>query len=63
MLKASELPKRFWANAIKTTIYVSNISPTYAVLQKQTHEIWYGVKPRVSHLRVFGCVAFVHIPI
>ena len=26
------------------------------------HEAWYGRKPRVEHLRVFGCTAYVHIP-
>lgn len=31
--------------------------------KKTPHEVWFGVKPKVSHLRVFGCVAFVHMPI
>lgn len=24
--------------------------------------MWLGTKPSVSHLRVFGCEAFVHVP-
>lgn len=58
MLKASELLKKFWANAIVTASYISNISPTYAIWQKGV----FGVKPKVSHLRVFRCVALVHMP-
>jgi hypothetical protein len=26
------------------------------------HEVLFGKKPSLSHLKVFGCVAFVHIP-
>ena len=25
------------------------------------YQIWYGVKPNVSHLRIFGSIAFIHI--
>lgn len=42
---------------------MSNLSPTHAVFKKTPHEAWFDVKPRVSHLKVFGCVAFTHIPI
>ena len=24
--------------------------------------MWYGKKPNLSHLRVFGCVAYAHVP-
>ena len=26
------------------------------------YEKWYGKKPKLSHLKVFGCVAFAHVP-
>ncbi|KRX22864.1 hypothetical protein T07_4580 [Trichinella nelsoni] len=26
------------------------------------HEKWFGKRPAVEHLRVFGCDAYVHIP-
>ena len=26
------------------------------------YECWYGRKPNVSHLRVFGCTAYAHVP-
>ena len=26
------------------------------------HEAWYGRKPEVSHLRIFGSVCYVHVP-
>ena len=37
--------------------------PTTAIKNDQTpYERWYGRKPNVSHLRVFGCVAYAHVP-
>ena len=29
---------------------------------KTPQEVWIGKKPSLSHLRVFGCVAYVHVP-
>ena len=37
--------------------------PTTAIKNDQTpYERWYGRKPNVSHLRMFGCVAYAHVP-
>lgn len=30
--------------------------------QSTPYELWTGVKPNVNHLKVFGCLAFTHIP-
>lgn len=63
MLKSSGLPKNFWAEAIVIAAYLSNISTTYAFWEKTPHKLWFGVKPKVTYLNVFGCVALVHIPV
>ena len=26
------------------------------------HQAWYGKRPGVEHLRVFGCSAYIHVP-
>ena len=31
-------------------------------LCKTLYEVWYGKQPDVSHLRVFGCTAYAHVP-
>ena len=37
--------------------------PTAAIREdKAPYEKWYGRKPDVSNLRVFGCMAYAHIP-
>src|SRR5271156_6868330 len=38
------------------------MTPTSALVDKTPHEVWTGKKPSLSHLRVFGCDAFVHVP-
>ncbi|XP_074351350.1 uncharacterized protein LOC141690452 [Apium graveolens] len=62
MLKSKKMPKEFWAEAVKCAIYVQNRCP-HAKLKDQTpQEAWNGKKPTVSHLKVFGSVAYAHIP-
>ncbi len=62
MLLDAKLPHRFWAEAVSTAAYVRNRSPTSAVVGTTPYQAWCGQKPRVDHLRVFGCTVYVHIP-
>ncbi|CAM8990990.1 unnamed protein product [Rhodiola kirilowii] len=62
MLKAKELPKPYWAEAVSCAVFLLNRCPTKAVQGKTPDEAWSGVKPDVSCLRVFGCIAYPHIP-
>ena len=63
MIAHAGLPNRYWAEAVATAAYVRNRTPTTAIKQNTTpYERWYGRKPNLSHLKVFGCVAYAHIP-
>ena len=62
MLADSRLPHRFWAEALSTAAYLLNQSPTKTLDGKTPFQAWYGKKPNVNHLRVFGCFAYIHIP-
>jgi len=62
MLKSKKLPKEFWAEAVACAVYLSNRSSTRNVWGKTPQEAWSGRRPGISHLRVFGSVAHVHIP-
>ncbi|KAF7147957.1 hypothetical protein RHSIM_Rhsim03G0172600 [Rhododendron simsii] len=42
--------------------HVLNRSPTLAVQNMTPEEAWSGRKPAVDHFRIFGCVAYAHIP-
>ena len=62
MLIDSKLPKKFWAEAVSTAVYLKNRSPSKPLQDKTPYEAWHGHKPSVRHLRVFGCDAYAHIP-
>jgi hypothetical protein len=48
----------FWGEAVVTSVYILNRSPTKALNDRTPYEAWHGRKPAVSHLRVFGCLTF-----
>eukprot|EP01018_Ginkgo_biloba_P027384 Gb_35302 [translate_table: standard] len=62
MIKAKGLSNEYWAEAVGTAIYLLNRSPTKSVRDKSPQEAWSNEKPNVEHLRVFGCVAYAHVP-
>lgn len=62
MLQDAGLPDCYWAEAVNTAVYLKNRSPTVAVQKMTPEEAWTGRKVDLSHLKVFGCRAFVHIP-
>ncbi|KAL0551410.1 hypothetical protein IC582_010496 [Cucumis melo] len=45
MLQMKGLSNDFWAEAVSTSIYLLNISPTKIVMNKTPFEAWYGKKP------------------
>lgn len=61
LLKSGELPVKFWGENVSTAVHLINKSPTQALHNKTPYEVWHVVKPTISYLRVFGCVAFTLI--
>ena len=59
---SKNLAEEFWAEAVNTAVYLLNRSPTKAVYGITPEEAWTGVKPNIDHLRIFGCVAYAHVP-
>jgi hypothetical protein len=43
---------------VVTAIYILNRSPNNALNGRTSYEAWHERKPAVSHLWVFGCLAF-----
>ena len=56
-----KLDKKLWMELAETIVYLKNRSPTTAVATTP-YELWYGEKPDLSHLRIIGSTAYVHIP-
>ena len=63
LLWAALLPVGFWVCAVKTSVYLLNRSPHFALPDSMTpFEAWNARKPNLGHLCVFGCRAAAHIP-
>ncbi|CAL1397608.1 unnamed protein product [Linum trigynum] len=62
MLDDRKVPASFWPEAVAWTAHVINRSSTAANKGKTPQELWTGQPPSVSHFKVFGCTAYVHIP-
>jgi transposase InsO family protein len=58
LLKQRGMLAVFWGETVVTTVYILNRSPTKALEGRTPYEPWHGHKPAVSHVRVFGCLAF-----
>ena len=62
MLNGAGLGQELWAEAVDTACYLVNRSPSLALEDKTPQEVWTSKKPSLSHLRVFGCDAYVNVP-
>jgi hypothetical protein len=62
MIHDQDLPMHLWEEATRTTMYVQNILSHSALGFKNPKEMFSRKKPKVSHLKIFGCPVFVHIP-
>ncbi|KAF7768485.1 hypothetical protein Agabi119p4_7728 [Agaricus bisporus var. burnettii] len=61
MLSESRLPGCFWGECISSMVHVWNMLPTASLSGTTPFQAFYKRKPDVSHLRVWGCTAYVHV--
>jgi len=62
MLFDARLGKEFWGYAALAAVHIINHLPSSAHNNKTPFKIWFAVLPSISHLRVFGCTTYRHIP-
>ena len=62
MMAQAGLSERYWAEAVATAAYLRNRVPTRSLKKTTPYEKWYGRKPDLSHIRVFGCMCYAYIP-
>ncbi|KRZ88014.1 Retrovirus-related Pol polyprotein from transposon TNT 1-94 [Trichinella sp. T8] len=62
MLIDANLSPDLWAEAVGTANYLRNRCTTKALRKMIPEEAWSGRKPNLAHLKVFGCLAMVHVP-
>ena len=62
MIHKQDLSMHLWVEAAKTAVYVHNKSPHHMLGNKTLEEMSTGEKAEVSHLRIFGCLVYLHVP-
>jgi transposase InsO family protein len=59
MIHYQQVPHHFWAEATHTAVYVLNQIPSRTLLCTP-FESWFSQIPSLSHLRTFGCLAYIY---
>jgi hypothetical protein len=62
MIQSKGLSLKYWVEAINYENYIVNRTPTKALKNITLEESWTKIKLDVSHFRVFGSIAWAHIP-
>ena len=57
----ARLSKTFWTNAVSTATYLINREPSVPMEFRLPEEVWSSKEVKFSHLKVFGCVSYVHV--
>ena len=57
-MSLTDLPLSFWGYALETTAFTLNRAPSKSV-EMTLYEMWFGNKPKLSFLIVWGCDAYV----
>ena len=58
MMSLTDLPLSFWGYALETTAFTLKGAPSKSV-EMTPYELWFGKKPKLSFLKVWGCDAYV----
>jgi hypothetical protein len=62
LLLDGKVPTSFWPDALNAAIHLHRRSPTNSLGPISTYEALNGIKPKIKHLRRFGCTAYWLIP-
>ena len=53
MMSLSDLPLSFWGYALETATLILNRAPSKS-MEMTPYELWFGEKPKLSFLKVWG---------
>ena len=62
LLTTAGMPARYWGEAVVTALYLENRLPCKTIGLRTPYELWHGQAPNYTHIRMFGCTAFIHVP-
>ncbi|GMF49695.1 unnamed protein product [Phytophthora fragariaefolia] len=62
LLFDGHLSGALWGEAVMTSTYLINITPSAAIDMRSPYLLWNNRLPRITKLRTFGCAAYAWIP-
>ncbi|GAA5828225.1 hypothetical protein JCM5353_003899 [Sporobolomyces roseus] len=62
LLSSSGMPPTFWPYALSAAVYLYNRTPSKVLDYETPYERYYGKKPELNHLKVWGCEAWLALP-
>ncbi|MBW0561750.1 hypothetical protein O181_101465 [Austropuccinia psidii MF-1] len=60
LMNHSNLPNQYWAEAVNTAVFLSNLSPTPSRENKSPHFLWTNTSAKLTKLQTFRCQAVIH---
>lgn len=61
MMLEAGVPISFWYEACKTAVFLTNRTVSASLGYDRTpYEVWFLQKPALKHLRVWGCMTYIH---
>ena len=60
MLEEKHMLKFYWAEAVRLAVYLQNQTSTNGGVSP--HELYFGKKLNLAHLRFFSSITYVHVP-
>jgi len=61
MMIETQISNHLWTKEVKIMVCILNRCPTKSNNKITSKELFFGIKPYLDHLRVFGCKSYVHI--
>ena len=61
-MKENHLSNEYWGDVVSFSVYILNRIPTKSMKDCVPQQAWSGKCSSISHLIIFGCVAFAHVP-
>ena len=62
LLREAKIPLKYWPEIIKTVSYLKNRTIANSNENKTPFETFFGIKPNVKNLEIYGSKAFVRKP-
>ena len=62
LMREAKIHRRYWPEIMKTVAYLKNRTIANTAENRTPYEIFFGKKPNVEHLKIYGSRVFVRVP-